>query len=1801
MSTPTRFKALLLPLLFLLTFSSAFAQVGIGTTTPNANSVLELNSTNKGLLIPRMTTVQRVTFGLTLGAADEGMVVMDTDLNTLLLWNGSSFTSPSRDWRTTGNNNVSIGDYLGTTDNADLSIRTNGIERIGINGTTGFVSLSTAAGGGDRLLTVDNAGRIIASSAVATNGLTQIGNTLRLGGSLLFSTTLSSGGFNFTFDGPGNLLMTTGARLGIGVSGFPGSALSVGGATGDFRVNSNGTILAATGITSSGTITFSGLGGGGTRVVTTDNTGLLGAAALIGESTTANNGLTLTGANVTLGGNLTGSTTLGLGSSNLLFTRTTGNIGIGASAPLSLLSVGGTAGNFQVLSSGVIAAAAGITSSGPITLSGLGGGGNRVVGVDNAGLLSGVVAAIMPFGTVNNNTLRWNGAWVESNTLVNTGTNIGIGLSGLPAAPLSVGGTTGNFRVTAAGGMSSTSITNSGSTILSVLGGGGNRLVTVDNTGLLSAVAATPIANGIGTNNTLRWNGSAWVESNNLTNDADGIGIGSSPIPGNKLWVSYFGVTTPGSSGIASIINSTATSGSARALNADVTHTNGGDGEGISLNVSGNSGSGSSWGIFSNVQGAATGSKTAFQSNVSGAGEQYVLLGSLSADAATTGQTGSLLSLSTNGNNVSQTGLSLNLMGASTSSKTGINLNVFDATGGTTTGLNVNVSGGAVRNAANFTGGNVGISLDPTQIFNVGGFVVNHTGAISSASGITSSGNINFSSLGGGGSRVVTVDNLGLLSAVPLSTLPANNANSILFNDGAAWLASATSGSGAFNYDGTSVGIGTFVNPSTKINVNYAAGATPGATGQSLTLTSTAAAGNANGYYSDVTHTSTGGANGIYSRVEGNGGTGGSGAFFAFTTGTSTGNKSAYDASVLGSGGQNGFTASLQGSAGTTSQTGASLLLETNGNNFLQKGIALDLTGVSNFQKTGLEINLSGGTNINRGLLVSVTGGTNVAAAFLGNVGIGNNAPNNQFTVGATNQFQVNSSGAIAAATGITSSGATTLSALGGGGTRIVSVDNTGLLSAVTGSVLPANSTNSLLFNNGTSWQASAISGSNAFVHNGTGTAFGTTVNANNKVTIANVTSTPSQNALAATLNTSATTGGSSAISTIITNSSDGIAVGQNINATASAGVGTLYGVFMNMNGAGTGSKIGSSVSITGTGSHTGYATSLTADATTASQLGQNLFLTTSGNNVNQTGVSMTLTGVSTGNKTGVNINLNGATAGTTNGLSVSVSGGASTYAATFFGGNVGIGNTAPTNLFTVGSTNQFQVNTGGAIAAATGITSSGAITLSGLGGGGTRMVAVDNAGLLSAVAGSTIANGTSTNNTLYWSGSAWVESSALLNNGTNIGIGVVPNATTRVNVNYPAGATPSPFGVASSVVTSAATGIANAFIASMTASGAGTSNGVRSVVSSSSTGPLNAYDAFFSGSGTGNQTAFNGSVNGTGTGAKRGVYIDMPGGTGANTAFSTFINGNTGQTSQSGLDVNLASGNINLTQIGANLLLSGASTGNKTAITATVNGGTNNTNTGLSLNVSGGVMSTNRGLDVSVSGGVTQYAATFTGGNVGIGTTTPTRLLHVAGSAATDASIFGSNSGTTGTGVEGVHTGTSNGIGVKGTTTSSSGYGVWGGSSGSAGVGVWAEHTGTGAGYGVYASTTSASNGAVAIYATATAPAIAALFDGQTTLNGGIVNKVTFTTTPLTLDQTHSYVVINASVNVTLPLANLNIGRTYFIMRGPLPTGASIVPNGADRINGGALGVPLAISANYKVCMAVAISSGRWIVTELP
>jgi hypothetical protein len=71
-SNSTHLRILVL-VLFLLSYIS-YAQVGIGTISPDASAMLDIESTDKGILVPRMTSAQRIA----IATPATGLLVFDT-------------------------------------------------------------------------------------------------------------------------------------------------------------------------------------------------------------------------------------------------------------------------------------------------------------------------------------------------------------------------------------------------------------------------------------------------------------------------------------------------------------------------------------------------------------------------------------------------------------------------------------------------------------------------------------------------------------------------------------------------------------------------------------------------------------------------------------------------------------------------------------------------------------------------------------------------------------------------------------------------------------------------------------------------------------------------------------------------------------------------------------------------------------------------------------------------------------------------------------------------------------------------------------------------------------------------------------------------------------------------------------------------------------------------------------------------------------------------------------------------------------------------------------------------------------------------------------------------------------------------------------------------------------------------------------------------------------------------------------------------------------------------------------------
>jgi hypothetical protein len=130
--------------LFFLQHLSA-QNVGIGTNTPNARAILELNSTNKGFLLPRVmltgstdnTTIPNAPFGLMIineaeeTAEGQGIYMQVSGPGTPT-WRKLGFEKSG--WLTTGNYN-GIGAKLGHMDNIPLQFIVNGnhVGRLGGN------------------------------------------------------------------------------------------------------------------------------------------------------------------------------------------------------------------------------------------------------------------------------------------------------------------------------------------------------------------------------------------------------------------------------------------------------------------------------------------------------------------------------------------------------------------------------------------------------------------------------------------------------------------------------------------------------------------------------------------------------------------------------------------------------------------------------------------------------------------------------------------------------------------------------------------------------------------------------------------------------------------------------------------------------------------------------------------------------------------------------------------------------------------------------------------------------------------------------------------------------------------------------------------------------------------------------------------------------------------------------------------------------------------------------------------------------------------------------------------------------------------------------------------------------------------------------------------------------------------------------------------------------------------------------------------------------------------------------------
>ncbi|MES2773138.1 MAG: hypothetical protein V4722_03085 [Bacteroidota bacterium] len=187
-------KNLIFFILVVISYNPVIAQnVGIGTTAPNASAQLDIASNNKGLLIPRMTSSNRVG----ISSPANGLLVYDTTTNRIYqyqngLWrflisNDYWVQSSTRNW--VYNLTDSVG--IGTTAPAQrLDVNGNIRSRDDLLADGRVIATGTISGSGLQTsggLTVSNNGLVggdfTASGNLSTNGdliINGIGATLQL-------------------------------------------------------------------------------------------------------------------------------------------------------------------------------------------------------------------------------------------------------------------------------------------------------------------------------------------------------------------------------------------------------------------------------------------------------------------------------------------------------------------------------------------------------------------------------------------------------------------------------------------------------------------------------------------------------------------------------------------------------------------------------------------------------------------------------------------------------------------------------------------------------------------------------------------------------------------------------------------------------------------------------------------------------------------------------------------------------------------------------------------------------------------------------------------------------------------------------------------------------------------------------------------------------------------------------------------------------------------------------------------------------------------------------------------------------------------------------------------------------------------------------------------------------------------------------------------------------------------------------------------------------------------------------------
>jgi hypothetical protein len=193
--------------------------VGIGTASPHSSALLDLNSTNKGFLIPRMTTAQRIA----VASPTNGLLVYDTDTNSLWYYKTNTWTNLSGSegltlpYLATVNTNVSSFKIINQGSAAALEGSSTADYGIGVRGaSTGVgawgVNASVNRNSATAIYAFSDSGTVINASNRATNNTNHVLDVTnngmgRTANFQLANTTNTSPSMQIASNGRGNALL----------------------------------------------------------------------------------------------------------------------------------------------------------------------------------------------------------------------------------------------------------------------------------------------------------------------------------------------------------------------------------------------------------------------------------------------------------------------------------------------------------------------------------------------------------------------------------------------------------------------------------------------------------------------------------------------------------------------------------------------------------------------------------------------------------------------------------------------------------------------------------------------------------------------------------------------------------------------------------------------------------------------------------------------------------------------------------------------------------------------------------------------------------------------------------------------------------------------------------------------------------------------------------------------------------------------------------------------------------------------------------------------------------------------------------------------------------------------------------------------------------------------------------------------------------------------------------------------------------------------------------------------------------